>query len=207
MSPPVERNVRGVLFLDYVRMVRGKKDVHWSDHLEPEDLMLLAQRIDPEAWYPMPTFERLGVAILKEVAHGQLEGVRMWGRFQVPSVCKQFPMLLAAGDPRDTLMRFGVLSNSFFDYGALGVAELSDESAKVWIRYGMSKVAEETASWQSFGFLEGLLEAAGAQEVNARFASRAWDGAERTLIELHWVSGGAGSPGQASSTSSKRPKS
>lgn len=190
MSQPVERNVRGVLFLDYVRMARGKKDVRWGDHLEPEDLMLLAQRIDPEGWYPMPTFERLGVAILREIARGQLEGVRMWGRFQVPSVCKQFPTLLAAGDPRETLMRFDVLSSSFFDYGAVGMAELDDVTAKIWLRYGMSKTAEETASWQSFGFLEGLLEAAGAQDINARFASRAWDGAARTLIDLQWTLGG-----------------
>ncbi len=184
---PHERKVRGVLFVDYVRMVRGRKDVAWSAHLEPQDLVLLSERIDPDGWYAMETFERLGVAILKEIAHGQLEGVRMWGRYQVPGVCKQFPMLLAAGEPRETLMRFGVLNKSFFDYEALGVTDLTDENANVWIRYCMSGVAEETASWQSLGFLEGLLEAAGAREVSARFTAKAWDGAPRTLIQLNWA--------------------
>lgn len=181
------RRVRGVLFVDYVRMVRGRKDVAWDVHLHEEDLALVASRVDPEGWYPMETFERLGVAILDKIAHGQLEGVRMWGRFQVAAVTKQSPMLLAPGEPRETLMRFGVLNKSFFEYEALGVTDLTDEDAKVWIRYGMGKVAEETASWQSLGFLEGLLEAAGAREVDARFTARAWDGADRTIIALHWA--------------------
>jgi len=187
MSEPSERRVRGVLFVDYVRMARGRKDVRWADHLEAEDLMCLAQKVDPEGWYPMETFERLGVAILKEVALGQLDGVRMWGRFQVPGVRKQFPMLVADGEPRETMMRFGVLADSFFDYGALAVESVTDDHAKVAIRYRMGKVAEETASWQSMGFFEGLLEAAGAREIHARFLSKAWEGADKTILELYWV--------------------
>lgn len=179
--------MRGVLFVDYVRMARGKKDVRWGDHLEQEDLLVLAQKIDPEGWYPMETFERLGVAILKEVALGQLEGVRMWGRFQVASVRKQFPTLVADGEPRETMMRFGVLADSFFDYGALGVQDVEDDHATIWIRYRMGNAAEETASYQTMGFFEGLLEAAGAKEVHARFLRKAWAGDERSILELHWA--------------------
>lgn len=181
--------MRGLLFADYVRMVRSKKDVPWDKHLTAEDLALLAARIEPDGWYPMATFERLGLAILAEVARGQLEGVRMWGRFQVASVRAGFPHLLAEGEPRETVMRFGVLADSFFDYGALEVVSVSDDHARIAIAYGMSPAAEETASFQSMGFFEGLLELAGAREVSARFAERAWDGAERTLLDLHWAPG------------------
>jgi hypothetical protein len=182
-----QKNVRGVLFVDYVRMVRGKRDVDWSKHLTAEDLVWIHTRIDLDDWYPMDTFERLGIAILKEVALGQLEGVRMWGRFQVPQVRKQVPMLIAEGNPRETMMRFGVLSSSFFDYGALGVGEVVDDAATMTIGYGMSPVAEETASYQTMGFLEGLLEASGATDVSARFTTRAWEGAPKTLVALHWT--------------------
>jgi hypothetical protein len=125
------KRVRGLLFVDYVRMVRGRKDVDWSKHLRPEDLACIGQKIDPQGWYPMATFERLGLAILHEIAHGQLEGVRMWGRFQVDAVLAQFPMLLAAGDPRDTLMRFDVLAAGFFDEGALTIGDVEDGHAVV----------------------------------------------------------------------------
>jgi hypothetical protein len=82
-------------------MVRATKNVDWSRYLAPADLAFLDQRVDPNEWYPMATFERLGVAILHEIARGQLDGVRMWGRFQVDAVCKQYPEINAKDEPRE----------------------------------------------------------------------------------------------------------
>jgi hypothetical protein len=178
--------VRGVLFVDYVRMVRAMKDVDWSKYLELRDMAIVGERIDPDAWYPMATFERLGIGILHEVARGQLDGVRMWGRFQVDAVKKQYPHLLAEGDPRETLMRFDVLAGSFFDPQALRVVAVSDDDATISIDYGMSDVAEETACHQSLGFFERLAELAGAKAVSAAFKSKAWAGDDLTLLKLHW---------------------
>ena len=167
-------------------MVRGQKNVDWAPYLTPEDLGILAEKIDPKGWYPMETFERLGIGILREVALGQLDGVRMWGRFQVDPVLKLFPTLLAAGEPRETMMRFGVLADSFFDYGALRVVSVVDDHAIVSIAYGMSPIAEEAACTQTLGFFERLVELAGASGVAGRFTARSWTGEARTLVELNW---------------------
>jgi len=182
----VTKNVRGILFVDYVRMVRSTKSVDWSKHLTETDRRILAERIDPDGWYPMATFERLGLAILKEVAQGQLEGVRMWGRFQVDAVRKAFPMLVSAGDPRESLMRFDVLAGSFFEPNAFRVLAVSDSDGLVEVRYGMSPLAEETASNQTLGFFERLVEIAGGRAVDARFKSRSWAGDDTTIIALNW---------------------
>ena len=58
-------------------MIRGKKDVDWGKHLSPEDMSYVAGRVDPNGWYPMLSFERMGNAILKEIAGGQVEAARM----------------------------------------------------------------------------------------------------------------------------------
>ena len=176
-----------MLFVDYVRMIRGRKDVDWMPYLDGADLAYLSQPIEPAGWYPMETFERLGVAILKEIAHGQQEGVRMWGRFQVLTSRKQFPDLVAEGSPRETLMRFRTLSRGFFDYDAVDIIDVEDEEATVSIAYRMGTLAEETACNQSLGFFEGLVEAAGGKETRAGFASCSWNGAKRTQIRLLWV--------------------
>jgi hypothetical protein len=175
-----------VLFVDYVRMIRSQKQVDWTIHLFPEDLKLIADRIDPAGWYPMETFERLGLGILRTVAMGQLDAVRMWGRFQVDSVRHMFPALIAEDNPQETMMRFRVLANSFFDYGALNVEVVEHEHAIVRVAYGMSKLAEETASMQTLGFFERLVEEAGAKGVHADFTERSWQGDSKTLIELFW---------------------
>ena len=93
------RHVRGVLFLDYVRMLRSQKNVDWSVHLQPEDLPFLQMKIDPDAWYPMPTFERMGNAILATVTRGEMFPVRLWGRFSATQLVTLFPRLMQKGDP------------------------------------------------------------------------------------------------------------
>jgi hypothetical protein len=178
--------VKGTLFVDYVRMLRAKKDFDWARYLAPQDMMYLEERIAPDEWYPMSTFERMGVAILEEVADKNLGLVEQWGRYSIDWLCKVHPNLVAEGDPRESLMRFQVLRQSFFDYPALTMREISDGEASIVISYGMGPRAEEAASHQTLGFFHRLLEVSGAKNVRIAFTSRSWDGAPQTLLSMQW---------------------
>jgi len=182
----VTRQVKGTLFVDYVRMLRTRKDVDWSKHLVAEDLSYLVQRIEPLGWYPMATFERMGVAILDVVAEKDLERVRLFGRMSIDWLLQSYANLLAPGDPNDTLMRFQVLRRSFFDYQAVEMSSLADGEAQVQVNYYMGPVAEEAASWQTLGFFERLLEVSGAKQVKGWFSARSWAGDPATTIQLRW---------------------
>jgi hypothetical protein len=184
----VNRNVKGVLFSDYVRMLRGHKGVDWSTRLTPEDLVLLRSKIEPNSWYPMESFERMGNAILAEIAHDHLDLVRIWGRLSIDALRAATPDLVAEKDPVETLMRFRVLRSTYFDFEALAIPTLSVGEASVVIRYHMGPTAEEAASYQTMGFFEQLLEVAGATNVYAGFKERSWMGDARTLLELSWES-------------------
>lgn len=183
--------VKGELFADYVRMIRGRKDVDWSAHLSEEDLEHVRQRVDPSGWYPMEVFERLGNAILAEVTGGALEPVRLWGQASVPPLIAQHPTLISEGDPMESLMRFHVLRSTFFDFSAIQVVMLTPDQAQLAIDYRMGPTAEEAAAYQAMGFFEGLLRAAGATDVEARLIERRWAGDARTLLELTWPLPGA----------------
>jgi hypothetical protein len=184
----MSHRVKGTLFVDYVRMLRGHKRVDWSRHLAPEDLSYLVQRIEADTWYPMESFERMGLAILDEIAHGSLETVRSFGRFSVDWLCQQEPRLLAPEDPLDTIMRFQVLRQGFFDYPAQDITSASDGEASIRVGYGMGARAEEAATWQTLGFFERLVEVAGGRSVTAWLSSRVWAGDPTTTIELRWES-------------------
>ena len=186
LVPVAERHVKGSLFVDYVRMLRAHKAADWSKLLLPGDLSYLVQRIEPDAWYPMETFERMGLAILSEIAQNSLENVRGFGRMSIDWLCQSTPGLLAPGDPRDTVMRFQVLRRSFFDYPALEIQNISDGEAAIQIAYGMSPRAEEAASWQTVGFFERLVEVAGGKNVTAWFSSRSWADELVTIAQLRW---------------------
>jgi hypothetical protein len=180
------RHVKGSLFIDYVRMLRGLKAIDWSKHLLPEDLSYLVQRVDPSGWYPMATFERMGLAILVEIAHGDLAMVEAWGRVSIDGLARAEPNLIAPGDPRETLMRFGVLRASFFDYPALTLREVNDEDASVDVHYGMGSRAEEAATRQTMGFFDRLLAMAGARDVVVELTQKSWELDPTTTIAMRW---------------------
>jgi hypothetical protein len=182
----MSRNVKGTLFVDYVRMLRATKDIYWPDHFKKEDVPYLTQRIEPDAWYPMATFERMGLVILELIAKGELDVVRAFGEASVDWLSEQHPTLLAPNDPRESIMRFQVLRQSFFDFSALEVIGVSDADAQLRIAYQMGPQAEEAASMQTMGFFARMLELAGAKGVNASFKTRSWAGDPWTLLELTW---------------------
>jgi hypothetical protein len=182
----VDRRVKGILFAEYVRMIRSHKQYDWQSQLAPEDLPFLEGRVAVAGWYPMVTFERFGNAILHFVALDQLEAVRMWGRFSVDELRSAQPNLVEPGDPVETLQRFRVLRATYFDFPALEVEMLIDGAAHIVISYHMGAKAEEAAAFQTMGFFERQLELAGATNVMAKLAERSWAGDPRTLLTLSW---------------------
>ncbi len=182
----MQRQVRGVLFLDYVKMLRAQRSADIRAHLEPDDITYLQIQIDHDAWYPMGVFERLGCAILATVARGEQFPVRLWGRYSASQLHRAYPSLLETNDPLETLNRFRVLRETFFDFPAISVPLLHEGEAQIIIHYHMGNVAEEAASNQTLGFFEGLLELAGARLVHGEFRERSWAGDPRTLVALRW---------------------
>jgi hypothetical protein len=181
-----EMKVKGGLFVDYVKMLKKKKGVDWSKYLLPRDLKFLEEQILPSEWYPYESFERMGIAVLHEVASGNMEVVLAFGQITLDEMARAFSNLVSKGDPRESLMRFEVLRNSFFNFNAVTIESISAYYAKLRIEYSMSREAEEAASFQAAGFFIQLLRLSGAKEIEYRFAGKSWAGDPSTILELKW---------------------
>lgn len=83
-------------------------------------------------------------------------------------------------------MRFQVLRKSFFDFDSIEIKALQDDYAILQIGYGMSKIAEEAATYQTLGFFEGLLKVSGARNIQHNFISKLWEGDPATILDLQW---------------------
>lgn len=181
-----EMKVQGSLFLDYVRMLKSKKDVDWSECLLSRDMGFLAAEIKPEEWYPFETYERMGMAILAQIAENDMELVRLFGQTEVASLNKLYPQLVAKGDPRESLMRLHVLRRSFFSFEAMNIAAMHGNYAKIRIDWKMCRCAEEAACMQLLGILQGMLQMSGAGDIKASFSSKSWEGYPDTILEVNW---------------------
>jgi hypothetical protein len=168
-------------------MIRRRKDVEWSRLLSAVDLDYVRKQIDPNGWYPMEVFERLGEAILMHNEMASLGAVRMWGHFSVSTVVVTQPTLIAKKDPLESLMRLKVMRASMFDFHAFDIGAASPGHAAILVNYRMGPVAEEAACYQTMGFCEGVVSLAGGSEVEAEFRARSWEGDAQTEIALEWV--------------------
>ena len=184
---PALQHVKGVLFVDYVRMIRGRKDVDWGRYLDPGALSWVHRPIDIAGWYPMPVFEVLGNAILDVFGVGELELARLWGHQSVELLIDNNPMLWAENNPVETLNRVRVLRSTYFDFEALQFPMVLDDELLLLVNYGMNARAEEAATWQTLGFFEGLLQKAGAVDVVAEVKERSWAGEGRTSLSYRWT--------------------
>jgi hypothetical protein len=180
------RCVRGGFFAEYVRMMRGRKDVQWHRVLPAEDVAYLGQLIEPDDWYPMATFERFGIAILSELGV-TLDAVRSWGRFSASQYAAEHPDLVAPNDPVDSLMRLKVMRSTLFNFLAFDIPMLIESHAHVVVTYHMGPTAEEAACHQTMGFCEEVLSLSGATDVHAIFQERSWRGDPRTLLSLDFT--------------------
>lgn len=183
------RHVRGVLYVDYVRMLRRQVPT-WRDVLSSADAALVAERVDVDAWYPMASFERMGLAILDHVVRGEVDSIRLWGRQQVQAILAYLPALRVDDDPRDAIMRFQTFLSSLFDFPAVVLDGVEDEEALVRVDYGMGPRAEEAATMQTVGFFEELVTASGGREATGRLRSRSWLPNEPpTTFAVTWTMG------------------
>lgn len=167
-------------------MIRRQKDVDWGQVLLVTDMPYLRKHVDEDQWYPMATFERMGVAILRHMEGATLDAVRLWGRFSASTYAEHHADLVEPGAPVESLMRLKVLRSTLFDFPAFDIPMLIDGHAYVSITYYMGPVAEEAACYQTLGFCEGVLSLAGARNLRTEFLERAWNGDKRTLLDLQW---------------------
>jgi len=154
--------------------------------LHVEELALVQQHITLEAWYPMTSFERLGLAILANFNGAGLDAVRMWGHFSAQQFVRDHATLLAEADPVETLMRLRVQRATLFDFPAFDIPTLIEGHAVMNISYGMGAIAEEAACHQTLGFCEGVVAIAGGRAVRGALGERAWLGAPHTTLILDW---------------------
>ncbi len=180
------KHIKGTLFLDYVRMIRKRKNVDWSKYLSPEDFEIINQMILPSQWYPLESFQRMGIAVLNEIAQGDVTVAYEWGQKSMDEMLKTYKNLGVKGDPHDALEKFKILRSRFFDFEGLDFVSQTEKSVSVKLDLAYEGVAEEAYAYQMTGSIERLLELAGAEGISSRFEKKAWESDDETVIEFSW---------------------
>ena len=75
--------VKGVMLIDYVRMIRANKGLPWEEYLTKEDMDIVNAKIFPSSWYSVEIMERMGQAVFLLIGKGDLEMAKIFGEITI----------------------------------------------------------------------------------------------------------------------------
>ncbi len=185
-----QKLIKGTMLVDQVRMIRANKNLAWDDYLQPEDWALIRGRILSSSWYPLAVYERCGWATFKVLANGDLDLVRERGRARGTEMFETtYKALTEVGSPARALELFVRGYSLLFNFSALRLESVGPEHVRIHHEYASSDKTNAPYCHQLLGHLEALVHATGGTETSGTFLGRAWDGDDRTIIDLRWTAG------------------
>jgi hypothetical protein len=185
--------VKGVLLMDFARIIHANKDLPWDKYLTREDMGLIQGRIMPSTWYPFEAFERIGYAVFKLVGKGDLKNARAFGAFTIQETYHKVyeNVLFQEKDPTALLKKFVILRKQFIrfqdtDFDPLKMELLEDNKVKMIIKASEPSEYIEPYANRLAGSFEKLLEMAGAKDIQVKILKVQSKTEPASEIELTW---------------------
>jgi hypothetical protein len=179
--------VKGTWITDYVRMIRAAKDKPWDQYLTPEDWKIVNSKVLSSVWYPYESFNRIGKAVFREIAQGNLAVSRTFGKMFAENLAAVYKTVLVPGDPASTISKVYALQGTFFrDIPSL-IAPAVHEPKRTVVRISVTRLERELGepeafAYQFLGMLEQLADKVGARKCQS--AVRKVEGGYE--IDLSW---------------------
>ncbi len=183
----MSKQVKGSLFVEYVRMIKKHKHIKWDEYLTPHEMGLLDEIILSSQWYPYEIFRQYGAAIFREIAGGKPQVACAWGNEAMDRLAELYKdNLVEEGGPVTSLRRFKALTQNFFNFNSFEIAIHGDNHVEIAIDPAFGEEAVQGYSYQMLGSFQRLVELSGANEVQADFASKSWEGDPQTVMVFRW---------------------
>jgi len=185
-SPLKGRNVKGSLFVNYVKMIRAYPQLPWADHLKPEDLELINQLILPASWYPIEAMQRIGMAAFKLVAKENFAILRAYGRSLADQMHADNPGLVVKGRPLDTLHKYCAIQGRLYSFKSLDTVDISPQHMIVHIYSQPEDTWIPVYLEQISGTVERLVELSGGRQVQIKLLESVLQGAKQNTLDMTW---------------------
>ena len=182
-----KRMVKGLMLMDYIKLIRTAKDIQWDKYLTEEDFETITGRIVPMGWYSFETYRNCGKAVLTEIAKGDMNIVKQFGRSFMRNIIDNVYTFL--GKTNGVFEGFQGLDNigsRFFSFAYPKFEQVGEKSLRVTIVDAPGDELLEALAWQLIGSYEFLIEHYGGQEVEIDWIKKQWDGDECVSFNLNW---------------------
>ncbi len=166
--------VKGTMLIQMVKVIRSNKDKNWDKWLKSEDWEIINSRILPSQWYPYVSFERIGLAVFKEMAQSNLDNVISFGRLLANGMEDIYANVFVEGDPVTSIEKFSIIRKTFMK-DVEGGTQITDHGPD-WLKYKLAILSQvdveidveaaEVFAYMMAGTLEGIVEQAGGKNIS-----------------------------------------
>jgi hypothetical protein len=177
--------IKGSMLLNFVKAIRSDKSGRFDKYLNEKDKKIVYGRVMANAWYPMETFINCFNAVFEELAEGNMETVREWGReFVDTTYSKIYRHLFIPTDARRAIKSREMMFDGLFESVQFEVDEIS-ENGFIGTLKGFDRYFEPVYHMVA-AVMERSLELGGAKGVEIRFLARRWKGDPETKMKFSW---------------------
>ena len=182
-----DREVKGTMVLDMVRMIRANKDLPWDEYLDAEDWKVINSIILQSKWYPFGLYQRLGWAVFQVVAKGNLELVRARGRQRGKELFGDvYKSIVANKSPLEALDAFVKRYSTLFNFSILRFEKEGEKNARIYHDFKVDHQVFIAYCHQLRGHLEALVEMTGGKNYKVELIAKQWEGAPTTIFDITW---------------------
>lgn len=176
------------MLIDQVRMIRGNKNVDWSNYLKPEDWDIIKSNVLPSAWYPADTYKRCGRAVFQLLAGGDTDIVRLRGRIRGKELFETtYKHVTSDHDPMMALGNFVRLYGQLFNISPLEFRKIDARHAQVAYKYdNKNEPGNLPFCYQLMGHMDTLIEMTGGMNIKIELKEKLWEGADSTVFDIQW---------------------
>ena len=185
-KPPEERSVKGSVILDYVKMIRANPHLPWKELLKPEEWEQINRLILPASWYPLPLFQRVGLAVFKLIAKESYTLLRAYGRSLADQMHAENPGLVVKGRPLDTLHKYSAIHHRLYSFKGLDIEDISPQHIITHIYSQPEEIGIPAYLEQISGTVERLIELSGGRQVQVKLIESVLKGAKQNTLDQTW---------------------
>jgi len=182
----MEKKVKGTIFSEYVRMIKANRELDWDEYLTDEEWKLVNEMILPSSWYPLESYKRMGLAVFKLMAKGDVKAAWNWGRLSVEGLTKVYKNLVSEGDPYEAVRRFTIIQGNLANFDIVELKKQEDRVLHVVFNVSFGGEADKAYAYHLGGMLERLAELNSSDPVKVDIIEKCWEGAPKTLFEIRW---------------------
>jgi len=181
------RRVKGSIMLDFVKVVHRARHLPWDRYLTAQDFELVESMILPSSWYPLETYQRIGLAVYELLGQGRPENARRWGQESMARLMEGvYQKALLKGDPLEAIKSFITLRKTLIDFGEFALNPIGPGQVE-FIMFEVNEIPGlEPFSHMFVGNMEKLAAANGGREVTVEFSDQRRNDRPARVFQIRW---------------------